>query len=65
MHQNKLVKGLEFAVIAAMKHNEFSDMCMLTPLWLARGVGVTGERNPIDTAREVHDRTRVFLDKQH
>lgn len=42
-------------------HNEFSDTSMITPLWLAREVGLTGSRNPIDTAREAAERTRSFL----
>jgi pimeloyl-ACP methyl ester carboxylesterase len=45
-------------------HNEFSDTCMLTPLWLARAVGLTGKRNPIDTATEIASITRNFLEKR-
>jgi hypothetical protein len=41
---------MEYKIIKEAHHNEFSDMCMLTPLWLARSTGVTGTRNPIDTA---------------
>lgn len=44
-------------------HNEFSDTSMLTPLWLARPIGLTGHRNPIDTAAEIADRTRAFLEE--
>ena len=42
-------------------HTEFSDTSMLTPLWLARAVGLTGPRNPIDTAREIAQHTRTFV----
>ncbi len=49
------------AVIAGAHHNEFSDTCMLTPLWLARATGLTGERNPLDTALEIHEHTISFL----
>lgn len=44
-------------------HSEFSDSCMKLPLWLARPVGVTGLRNPHDTAEEIFDRTLAFLEK--
>lgn len=50
-----------FDYIPGMHHTEFSDTSMLMPTWLARAVGVTGSRNPIDTAREVAERTRAFL----
>ena len=42
-------------------HTEFSDTSMLTPVWLARAVGLTGPRNPIDTAREIARHTRHFV----
>lgn len=51
----------EVGVIKKAKHQEFSDTCMLTPLWLARATGLTGERNPHDTAEEIADRTIDFL----
>ena len=51
-----------FAVIEAAHHQEFSDMCMITPLWLARGTGVTGTRNPLDTARDIEEQTWKFVD---
>jgi len=57
----KIYPGSEFSVIPEMHHNEFSDMCMLTPLWLARAVGVTGRRNPFETAKDVRDKTLAFL----
>ena len=34
---------------------------MLTPIWLARGVGATGSRNPLDTAKDIRDKTLSFL----
>ncbi|KAL7553403.1 hypothetical protein ACHAWF_016705 [Thalassiosira exigua] len=51
----------EVGVISKAKHQEFSDTCMLTPLWLARATGLTGERNPHDTAEEIGLRTVNFL----
>lgn len=50
-----------FGVIEGAYHQEFSDACMLTPLWIARGVGLTGPRNPLDTAKEIHLETLNFL----
>ena len=52
----------EHIVLDEMHHNEFSDMCMLTPLWLTRALKLTGGRNPIDTANEVVRRSLEFLD---
>jgi pimeloyl-ACP methyl ester carboxylesterase len=52
-----------YGVVKDTTHNEFADTCMLTPLWLARPVGLTGPRNPIDTAVEIAERTRSFLEK--
>lgn len=52
----------EFGVVSKAQHNEFSDTCVMTPLWLARAVGVTGPRNPLDTAEEIALRTKSFLD---
>lgn len=49
------------AVIPGAHHNEFSDTCMLTPTWLARATGITGARNPLETAREIHEHTVSFL----
>ena len=48
-------------VIDQAYHNEFSDTCMITPLWLARASKITGSRNPIDTAYEIHERSLNFL----
>jgi hypothetical protein len=42
-------------------HSEFSDSCMKLPLWLSRAVGVTGKRNPHETASEIFDRTSTFI----
>ena len=52
----------EVGVIQKSKHSEFSDMCMLTPVWLARATGLTGQRNPHDTAEEIACRTIQFLE---
>eukprot|EP00559_Dactyliosolen_fragilissimus_P002338 CAMPEP_0184859826 /NCGR_PEP_ID=MMETSP0580-20130426/4805_1 /TAXON_ID=1118495 /ORGANISM="Dactyliosolen fragilissimus" /LENGTH=620 /DNA_ID=CAMNT_0027356671 /DNA_START=56 /DNA_END=1918 /DNA_ORIENTATION=+ len=49
--------------VVTEQHSEFSDVCMLTPLWLARSTGLTGPRNPIETAREVAKRSIEFLNK--
>lgn len=57
-----LGQGAEFAILDGANHNEFSDMCFLTPLWLARALKVTGNRNPIHTADEVADRSLAFLE---
>lgn len=66
MHKNGTLgrKGgpSDFGVIAEAHHNEFSDMCMMTPLWLARDAGLTGKRNPLETAAEISERTKVFLE---
>eukprot|EP00529_Nitzschia_sp_RCC80_P024732 CAMPEP_0113523814 /NCGR_PEP_ID=MMETSP0014_2-20120614/45895_1 /TAXON_ID=2857 /ORGANISM="Nitzschia sp." /LENGTH=438 /DNA_ID=CAMNT_0000421907 /DNA_START=240 /DNA_END=1556 /DNA_ORIENTATION=+ /assembly_acc=CAM_ASM_000159 len=50
-----------FKVIDDAHHSEFSDASQLTPLWIARAVGLTGPRNPIDTAEEIHLETLDFL----
>ena len=42
-----------FDFVPEINHNEFSDTGMLTPTWLARAVGLTGPRNPIDSAKDV------------
>eukprot|EP00571_Detonula_confervacea_P013389 CAMPEP_0172302194 /NCGR_PEP_ID=MMETSP1058-20130122/3939_1 /TAXON_ID=83371 /ORGANISM="Detonula confervacea, Strain CCMP 353" /LENGTH=466 /DNA_ID=CAMNT_0013012585 /DNA_START=362 /DNA_END=1763 /DNA_ORIENTATION=- len=52
----------EVGVIRKANHQEFSDTCMLTPLWLARATGLTGERNPHETAEEIACRTVQFLE---
>ena len=51
----------DVGVIQKAKHQEFSDTCMLTPIWLARATGLTGERNPHETAAEIGARTLDFL----
>jgi hypothetical protein len=64
MHEKGLLgkNGMsDYAVIHKAHHNEFSDMCMLTALWLARGSGITGTRNPIETAFEIENRTWKFV----
>jgi len=48
-------------VIRDTKHMEFSDVCMMTPLWMSRRLGMQGPRNPIDTAYEIHSKTLQFL----
>lgn len=48
-------------VIDGAKHNEFSDTSMLTPTWLARATGLTGERSPLDTAWDIRKATWEFL----
>lgn len=50
-----------FGIIDQAHHQEFSDACMITPLWLAREVGLTGPRNPLETAQEIHFETLSFL----
>ena len=42
-------------------HIEFSDLCMITPTWLARAVGMTGTNSPLETAKDIHTRTLKFL----
>jgi pimeloyl-ACP methyl ester carboxylesterase len=49
-------------IVELAHHTEFSDTSMLTPLWLARAVGLTGIRNPLETAKEIHERTKAFID---
>ncbi|CAJ1950558.1 unnamed protein product [Cylindrotheca closterium] len=48
-------------VIDGATHNEFSDTSMMTPTWLARATGLTGERPPMDTAWDVRKATWEFL----
>lgn len=42
------------------QHPAFSDQCMMTPLWMARAINITGKRNPSDTAEEIASRTLDF-----
>jgi pimeloyl-ACP methyl ester carboxylesterase len=53
---------VDVCVIDEAHHTEFSDVCMLTPLWLGRAVGTTGKRNPVQTAKEIEERTRSFIE---
>ena len=68
MHQRqKLGKNPNLShhsTIHQSHHNEFSDTSMLTPLWLARPVGLTGPRNPIHTAKEIAQLTLNFLQRK-
>lgn len=48
-------------VIDGAKHNEFSDTSMMTPTWLARATGLTGDRNPLHTAWDIRRATWEFL----
>jgi pimeloyl-ACP methyl ester carboxylesterase len=52
-----------FAFIDDAHHTEFSDTSMMLPLWLARLTNITGPRNPLSTAKEIHERTLVFMQK--
>ena len=55
----------ELFVIEAAHHSEFSDTCMLTPVWLARSTNLTGSRNPVETAKEIEEKSFAFLQKVH
>mmetsp|Transcript_11722 Transcript_11722/g.13633 ORF Transcript_11722/g.13633 Transcript_11722/m.13633 type:complete len:607 (-) Transcript_11722:36-1856(-) len=61
--QNNPVSECSF--IHNANHSEFSDSCMMIPLWLARKTGVTGSRNPHETAEEIGERTVDFLTEVH
>jgi hypothetical protein len=65
MHENGRLGAAEgvsaFGVVQECHHQEFSDMCMITPLWLSRGTGATGTRNPLETAHEIEKRTWDFV----
>lgn len=54
-------KVARVAVIDSAHHNEFSDISMLTPTWLARVSGITGQKSPIETAQDIHNMTLAFL----
>lgn len=56
--QNRM---LEYGYVADSFHQEFSDTCALTPLWIARPIGATGKRNPLDTLDEIAERTLQFV----
>ena len=65
MFQNGLLgRHGKHAVLHDMHHNEFSDMCFLTPIWLTRALKMTGRGNPIDNAAEAIRRTLEFLGAQ-
>ncbi|KAL3908998.1 MAG: hypothetical protein SGILL_008266 [Bacillariaceae sp.] len=51
----------QFGVVDGAHHSAFSDVCMITPTWIARQVGLTGPRNPHDAARVIHEETIGFL----
>mmetsp|Transcript_33748 Transcript_33748/g.37308 ORF Transcript_33748/g.37308 Transcript_33748/m.37308 type:complete len:267 (+) Transcript_33748:1-801(+) len=48
-------------VVDSAHHIEFSDLCMITPTWLARMVNLTGAESPLKTAKDIHTRTLNFL----
>jgi dienelactone hydrolase len=50
-------------VIEDAHHQEFADVCMLTPLWLGRATKLTNtQRNPVATAEEIHEKTISFIE---
>jgi dienelactone hydrolase len=51
-----------YSIISKAHHQEFSDTNMLMPTWLSRSSGAQGTRSPIDTAEEIADKTRIFLE---
>jgi hypothetical protein len=51
-----------YSIISKAHHQEFSDTNMLMPTWLSRASGAQGSRSPIDTAEEIADKTRNFLE---
>jgi hypothetical protein len=52
----------EVGYVYKSHHSEFSDSCSTLPLWLARAVGMTGPRNPIETGAEIAQRTLHFVE---
>lgn len=52
----------EVGYVYKTQHSEFSDSCSKLPLWLARAVGMTGPRNPIETGEEIAQRTLRFVE---
>ena len=48
-------------ILDSAHHIEFSDICMITPTWLARAVNMTGVQNPIETAKDIHTKTLNFF----
>jgi platelet-activating factor acetylhydrolase len=66
MHERGMFGSLEsgpsfYDVIKSSRHNDFADTSMLTPVWLARAVGITGPRTPSETAFEIAERTLSFV----
>lgn len=61
MHQNGKMCG-DFAIIRQACHSEFTDIPMITNLLIGRSTGLTGQRNPVDTAIEIRNRTTAFLE---
>jgi pimeloyl-ACP methyl ester carboxylesterase len=57
----KRVNNSSVDVIESAHHIEFEDTSMMLPLWMSRMLGMTGTRNPCETAAEISHRTRVFL----
>eukprot|EP00978_Attheya_sp_CCMP212_P041506 scaffold238852_cov63-Attheya_sp.AAC.1 len=58
-----LANGLsDVGVIDEAFHQEFSDSCSLTPLWLGRATKATGKRNLPDTSEEISTRTHSFIE---
>jgi pimeloyl-ACP methyl ester carboxylesterase len=54
----------EHHVIADACHMEFSDTCLMTPVWLGRAVGITNpRRSPCKTAREIAATSWRFIQK--
>ena len=51
----------ECSFVHGAHHTEFGDPSMKTPLWLARATGMTGKRNPHETAEEIGARTLDFV----
>lgn len=59
--KNELVSVSRVDILDSAHHIEFSDLCMITPTWLARSVGMTGTKSPLETAKDIHTRTLNFL----
>eukprot|EP00549_Striatella_unipunctata_P025564 CAMPEP_0118722528 /NCGR_PEP_ID=MMETSP0800-20121206/31468_1 /TAXON_ID=210618 ORGANISM="Striatella unipunctata, Strain CCMP2910" /NCGR_SAMPLE_ID=MMETSP0800 /ASSEMBLY_ACC=CAM_ASM_000638 /LENGTH=175 /DNA_ID=CAMNT_0006630793 /DNA_START=318 /DNA_END=845 /DNA_ORIENTATION=- len=49
--------------VAGSRHQGFSDMAMMTPVWLGREVGITGSRSPVDVAEDIAQRTLLFVEQ--
>lgn len=57
--QNNSLSNVQ--IIPYCCHNEFSDTCMLTPLWLAQAIQLTGSNHPISTSIDISYRTIQFI----